>query len=438
MTFNRARLPIALAIISVFMAFASSASAAQDPGTVEFYPPSGTFVLHDPPTAILWREFGDFTSATCAVSKLSPTTATPYPAASCATVMSHSPVVDNAAAPSSVGYTWDMTPFATSDGVYRLTYTVNFTSYPPVTATRDFTIDTSDPSLTASAPMGISNDNTPQITYDAVDTNLDWVHCKLDPTDLADPNAAATYPVCPASPFSLSPLPDGDHTYYVIARDKAGNADAELLQFTIDATGPAIIVSGVSEGEVLTSAYATISVSTTDAVTGVSSTSCSYDSVAPSGCSDPAFVNPPLADGAHTLHVSATDLAGNVSSRAINFSVDTTGGLKQGLVAPKTAKFTAKRGKLKGTKYPTTVSVSFALAAGAPKTACSGSAKINVLVGKKQIGSASAKFKLIGAKCVATGKPKISKKFKGKKAKIAFAYKSGPIKAFTLYGSAKL
>jgi hypothetical protein len=434
---KRFRFPIALAIISAFLAFASSASAAGDPGTVEFYPPGPNIVLHDPPT-IDWREYGAISGATCQVTRLSPTTATPYPTASCATAMTNSPTLKLELSPSSVGYLWNMAPFATSDGWYRLTYTPTFTSYPSVVATRDFTIDTTKPTLTASAPLGVSADNTPEITYNAVDTNLEWVKCALDPTDLADPNAAAGYPDCPASPFSVPPVSDGEHKYYVIAKDKAGNAEAKLLQFTVDATGPSIVITGVSEGEVLTSAYATITVATSDVGTGVGSTRCSYDAAAPAGCSDAAFVNPPLEDGAHTLNVSATDFAGNVSSRAIHFSVDTTGGLTQGLIAPKTAKFAAKRGKLKGSKYPTALSVSFALPAGASKTACSGSAKINVLIKKKQIGSTSAKFKLKGAKCVASGTPKISKKFRGKKAKIAFAYKSGPIKAFTLYGSAKL
>ena len=43
-----------------------------------------------------------------------------------------------------------------------------------------------------------------------------------------------------------------------------------------------------------------------------------------------------------------------------------------------------------------------------------------------------------GASFTASGKSKLSKKYKNKKATIGFAYKSGPIKAFTLYGSGKL
>ncbi|MBJ7457793.1 MAG: hypothetical protein JHD02_01260 [Thermoleophilaceae bacterium] len=431
----KTRLPIALAVISAFLAFAPSSMAA--PGDVEFYPAGPTTYVNAAPT-INWAAYGALSGANCQFSKLSPSVSTPFASASCAAAVANAPTIDNSSAPASVSYAWATAPMVSGDGHYRVTYNPFFVSFPTLTATRDFVVDTVNPVVTASAPNGITTDNTPQLGYTIQDVNPDRALCAVDPVEPIDPLVFAGFSACPTSPYSTPALSDGDHKFFVVSQDKVGNFGYALRTFSVDANGPVISVTGLTAGEVLTTAWAPLGVSASDAGTGVESTTCAYDGNAPTSCSDSNFLNAPLEDGAHTLYVVATDTAGNISRVTISFSIDTTGGLKQGLIAPRTAKFAAKSGKLSGGKFATTFTVSFALPTGAPATACSGSAKINVLLKKKQIGSAGAKFKLSAGKCVATGRTKLSKKFKGKKLSIGFAYKSGPIKAFTLYGSGKL
>ncbi|MBJ7353356.1 MAG: hypothetical protein JHC98_00890 [Thermoleophilaceae bacterium] len=428
------RIAVAVAIISAFLAIAPAAMAA-NPGEVEFSPAGPTQYLATPPQ-VYWAAYGTLTSANCELARTSPTAATVFPAASCAGAVANAPTVTP-----SVGlttYLWDTAPLVAGDGTYRVTYTPIFSPPGTTTATRDFVLDSVQPTVTASAPSGVITDNTPQVGYTVQDVNPDRTVCAADPPTPIVPAELTGFTDCPASPFELPALADGDHNFYVVAQDKAGNFGYALRSFTIDATGPIVTIIGLSEGEILTSAWPPLSISTTDPGTGVLSTTCAYDANAAAQCSDANFLNAPLPDGAHKLTVASSDVAGNVTVRVINFTVDTSGGLTQGLIAPKTAKFVVKRGKLKGQKYATTLTVAFALPAGAPTTACRGSAKINVLVKKKQIGSVGAKFKLRSGKCVATGAAKLSKKFKGKKLSVRFAYKSGPIKAFTLYGSGKL
>ncbi|MGK2877085.1 MAG: Ig-like domain-containing protein [Solirubrobacterales bacterium] len=429
------RLAIALAVISAFLVFAPSSIAA--PGDVEFYPPGPTTYVNAAPT-INWTAYGALTSATCEFSKLSPSASTPFATASCSVVALNAPTVDSSLAPTSVSYTWATAPMVSGDGHYRVTYVPTFTSFPTLTATRDFVVDTVNPVVTASAPNGVTTDNTPQLGYTSQDVNPDTTLCAIDPVEPIVPGVFDGFSTCPASPYSIPAVADGDHKFFVVSQDKVGNYGYALRTFTVDANGPVINVTGLTAGEVLTTAWAQLGVSSSDVGTGVETITCAYDSNAPSNCSDSAFLNAPLEDGAHTLYVVATDVAGNVSRVTLPFTIDTTGGLKQGLVAPKTAKFAVRRGKLTRAKYATTMTASFALAAGAPAPACSGSAKIRALVKKKQIGSASAKFKMSGSRCVATAKTKLPRKFKGKKLSLTFAYKSGPIKAFTLYGRAKL
>jgi hypothetical protein len=425
------RTPAALAVISAFLAFVPAASAA-NPGEVEFQPAAGTTLYSTSAPSIQWAEYGALDSASCTLSKLAPSAATLFPTGSC-TGGSHPPVVS----PTSGGlsYLWNTASLISTDGTYRVTYVATFNAFPQVTVQRDFVVDTIAPFVDATAPNGVTADNTPEVGYTFQDTNPDEVICAVDPVD---PEARSSYSTCPGSPYSLPPLSDGEHKFYVVGFDLAQHLSVAVRTFTVDATGPLVTITGLSEGEVLTTAWPPLSVSATDPGTGVFETRCSYDATALTYCSDSNFLNAPLPEGAHTLNVVSTDVAGNVTTRAIHFTVDTSGGLTQGLVAPKTATFKVKRGKLKGAKYATTFTITFSLAPRAPSTACRGSAKINVMVKKKQIGSTSAKFKPTGGKCAATGTAKLSKKYKNKKAKIGFAYKSGPIKAFTLYGSGKL
>lgn len=295
------------------------------------------------------------------------------------------------------------------------------------------------PVVTATAPTGITADPAPWVSYSVqdADNDIDRILCAVDPPT-PNPAVLEGFSPCPASPYRLSPLADGDHRFWVYAEDVLGNWNYALKSFATDATGPAITVSGVSEGQRFSDAWPPIKVSASDPGTGVASTSCAYDGGTPSGCSAASFVNQPLLDGQHTLNVFATDYAGNVSSRSVRFSVEVPGRWKPSLTAPKKAKFKIKRGKLKAGKFATRVTASFALPAGATSSSCGGSAKINALVKKKRVAVVPAKFKASGKNCVATANAKIAKRFKGKKLSLTLAYSSGPIRAFTVRGSSKL
>lgn len=300
--------------------------------------------------------------------------------------------------------------------------------------------DAASPVVSATAPSGITADPTPWVSYAVQDTDGDVasVVCAVDPPTPINPSVLAGFTPCPASPYRLSPLPDGNHSFFVVAQDAAGNFGYALRTFATDATGPAITISGVTEGQRFSDAWPPITVGVSDPGTGVSSTSCAYDGATPSGCASPSFVNQPLLDGQHTLNVVASDQAGNVSSRSVRFSVEVPGRWKPSLTAPKKAKFKIKRGKLKAGKFATRVTASFTMPAGSTSSSCGGSAKFNALVKKKRVAAVRAKFKASGKKCVATANAKIAKRFKGKKLSLTLAYSSGPIRAFTVRGSGKL
>jgi hypothetical protein len=433
MKFAHLRRSVVVAIALALLAFAAPSMAA-NPGDVEFTPGGPTLYLQSPPT-INWAAYGALTGATCQFSRISPSASTPFPTASCAAAAASAPVVNTASAPTFTGYTWNTAPLISGDGAYRITYKPSFVSFGSPTITRDFVIDTLPPVVTASAPIGLTADNTPELGYTMSDVNPDRVECAVDPVDPSDPGS---YSPCPASPYSPPTLADGEHIFYAIGYDLAQHLAVAVRTFVVDATGPVITVAGIREGEIIPSAWPPLSVSWRDAGAGAQGGTCAYDSAPPTNCGDAAFMNAPLKDGSHTLSVTATDVLGNVSALAIHFRTAGFAAANRGLAPPTAGKFALKRGTRKGTKFAATLKVSFDLPPGAPETACSGSARFGVLAKRKKIGSAAAKLRNAGRKCTATAAARLAKKFRGKKLSIVFTYSSGPISPFTLRGSGRL
>ena len=109
---------------------------------------------------------------------------------------------------------------------------------------------------------------------------------------------------------------EGFYTLIVSASDKSGNAAAPVaVSFTIDKTGPDINLSGVENNAFYNSAVIPV-VSIDDNGTGIAMKSITLDGN--------AYVAGSLVDasGVHTLAMSATDNAGNVSSKTITFTLD--------------------------------------------------------------------------------------------------------------------
>ncbi len=108
---------------------------------------------------------------------------------------------------------------------------------------------------------------------------------------------------------------EGAHELVARARDAAGNETSVTLRFTIDETPPVISITGVADGAFRNSSV-TIAFGASDA-NGASATASLDGASFASG----AIV---AAEGPHTLTVTATDVAGNTSVRALRFELDFT------------------------------------------------------------------------------------------------------------------
>ncbi|NHC46244.1 ThuA domain-containing protein [Motilibacter aurantiacus] len=117
---------------------------------------------------------------------------------------------------------------------------------------------------------------------------------------------------------------DGTHTVEYRATDQAGNVSAVgSTTVTVDATKPAVAVTGVAHGSGYgDSTSATVAWTASDATSGVASTTATLDGKAIASGTTVTFHE--LALGEHTLVVTSTDNAGNVTAHTVTFTVTTS------------------------------------------------------------------------------------------------------------------
>jgi len=111
-----------------------------------------------------------------------------------------------------------------------------------------------------------------------------------------------------------APLADGVYGVNITIRDLGGAVVSDSLRtITIDNTQPSIIINNIQNG-----AYYNVSIIPDITITdlnGVASNTTYLDSAPYTGI--------PITDGAHILEVNATDIAGNLATTIVSFTIDT-------------------------------------------------------------------------------------------------------------------
>ncbi len=179
--------------------------------------------------------------------------------------------------------------------------------------------DTTAPDTTiTSGPTGTSNDSTPTFAFTATEANSVF-ECRVD---------SGTWANC-TSPWTTGALSDGAHSVAVRATDVAGNTDASpaTRSFTVD-TAPAADTTApdttITSGPTGTSNDSTPTFAFT-ATEANSVFECRVDSGTWANCTSP-WTTSTLSDGAHSVAVRATDVAGNTDATPAtrSFTVDTS------------------------------------------------------------------------------------------------------------------
>lgn len=180
--------------------------------------------------------------------------------------------------------------------------------------TRDFTVDSQAPSLSIDpGPPDPTNDTTPTFAF-TTEAGVS-AECSID-------QGTPAYQPCTSPYTPVAPLSEGRWTFRVRVTDAVGNEASDSRDITIDTTPPTLSITlgpdGVTNDSTPLFQFA--------AETG-STVACSIDQGTPAfgpctGTSAHAVVAP-LADGAYTFRVRATDRAGNETIATRAFTVDT-------------------------------------------------------------------------------------------------------------------
>lgn len=162
-----------------------------------------------------------------------------------------------------------------------------------------------------SGPLGDTNDNKPTFTFNAFDNvspQADLLYSyKVDGEPWSDYSGATS-----ATVGGTSGLLDGPHTFYVRAKDEAGNEDGSPAErtFTVDTQGPEVTITAGPSGTVSVRT-ARFEFSSSEAAADFQ---CKLDDAPDfTFCFSPEDYSN-LSDGEHTFRVRGVDGWGNVGS----------------------------------------------------------------------------------------------------------------------------
>lgn len=123
----------------------------------------------------------------------------------------------------------------------------------------------------------------------------------------------------------LTSIPDGEHTITVRAFDVAGNVRSAAVTVIVDTTSPSVAITSPATGALFHSGSFQVTWTATDAGSGLDRVLVSVDggTPVPLSAGTTSWNLTGLADGVHTITVTAYDRAGNVQSATTSVTVDT-------------------------------------------------------------------------------------------------------------------
>ncbi len=196
------------------------------------------------------------------------------------------------------------------------------------------TVDTTPPSAAISAPTGNPWVN---VTSEAVAFSASDATSGIARLEISLDNGTAV-DVTGQTAYTLTGLADGAHQVELTATDQAGNVATATANFRVDTMKPAVTFGAPADGASISSSSVAVQWLATDAGSGITSVSISLDggtpqSVTPGGTQ--TYTG--LADGQHSVVITAKDAAGNVRTSTLSFTVNTqllgNNALAYGLIA---------------------------------------------------------------------------------------------------------
>lgn len=255
-------------------------------------------------------------------------------------------------------------------------------------------------------PSNLTANARPAFTFSAVSVNPVTFTCSLD---------GAGFVPC-ASPWTTPvDLADGSHSLIVGASDGVNLSYAPGYGFFVDTAPPVVSIVDPRAGAVYDDEVPTLNFS----VDG-GTASCSYDAKPFVPC-DNRFTGTALADGSHTLCVSAVDPAGNTTQKCVDFKIDANGSLSS-LTAPDALRLSVGRtGRASGGKFKTRLGLRVTPSRGSDaQGTCTGNVwfYLHPKVKRARTVRARAKLRRSGNYCAAVAIVTLSVRYQGKGATV--------------------
>jgi len=188
-----------------------------------------------------------------------------------------------------------------TEGVYQLNVIATDLAGNVNSTVVQFTIDKAPPQILISGAADAKYYNVDVIPSVVVtDTNLDKTTVTLNG------NAYIL-----GTPIQI----DGIYTLSVLASDKVGNTAQQVIRFVVDKTTPAVLVTGVQNNGLYN----------TDVIPVINVTDTNLESSTITLNGQPFVSGTTVStEGVYQLNVTATDLAGNMNSTVVQFTIDKT------------------------------------------------------------------------------------------------------------------
>ncbi len=184
-----------------------------------------------------------------------------------------------------------------------------------------FHYDTQAPSLQITSPSSNS-------WVDTAGVDLQWA--MSDPAGITnlelsmDSSPPVVLPNTTTS-YDLGTLTESGHVANLVAVDAAGNFASQTVSFGVDVTPPALQIVSPVAGTWSNSHQIQAVWMATDGGSGIDHFTVSLDGAAPISLTNTAgYIFPNVAEGSHTVRVTAVDRAGNVAGASSSVSVDYT------------------------------------------------------------------------------------------------------------------
>ncbi len=224
---------------------------------------------------------------------------------------------------------WSFIPAGLADGAHTLTASQTDLAGNTGTATLSFTLDKTAPAVSMALVSDTGSSSSDKITSNPAVKGIGQANTLVTikeggatlGTTMADGTGAWS--------FTPAGLADGAHTLTASQTDLAGNTGTATLSFTLDTTAPVVSMALVSD----TGSSATDKITSNPAVKGTGQANtlvtikeggATLGTTMADGTGAWSFTPTGLADGAHTLTASQTDLAGNTGTATLSFTLDRT------------------------------------------------------------------------------------------------------------------